>query len=239
MDVLSMFTSSKATTRLAVVMVLLTGLSWWARNHVAALPRPSFTGLEAVEDAADASGTRVRVLSRGPSSGGARSEVELLIRPTAKGFYPGFAGSWLLHSHDQEEALAVAEGVLGVSIAGALRNVTAGEVVVVPQGAPHSIWCAGDAPVLVRQTFTPAGRADVAAENLAGLARTYGDVTKIHPLQLVALLDGAGIRLEGMPGFMSWALHNVLAPFARYVGFASEYPAYASAGAPAGSVDEE
>jgi hypothetical protein len=39
------------------------------------------------------SGTRYRVLSRASSAGGARAELELLVRTTAAGFYPKLPGA--------------------------------------------------------------------------------------------------------------------------------------------------
>jgi hypothetical protein len=68
-------------------------------------------------------------------------------------------------------------------------------------------------------------------ENLAGLGHTYRDVSKIHPLQLVVLLQGGDVQLEDVPRVVSWALQRLLVPFARLLGFAASYPQYVSAGA--------
>jgi hypothetical protein len=67
-------------------------------------------------------------------------------------------------------------------------------------------------------------------ENLAGLGASYGDVSQVHPLQLVVLLDASGAQLEGVPRVVSWAMQRLLAPFARLLGFRATYPQYVSAG---------
>jgi hypothetical protein len=68
-------------------------------------------------------------------------------------------------------------------------------------------------------------------ENLAGLGQTYGDVSRIHPLQLVVLLQGGGVQLEDVPRVVSWAIQRLLLPFAQLLGFTASYPQYVSAGA--------
>lgn len=99
-------------------------------------------------------------------------------------------------------------------------------------GVPHALWCAGDQPMKVRVTLTPAGRmGETFFENLAGLGATYGDVSKIHTLQIMTLFQEAEIKLEGVPGVVSWALSNVLPPFARSMGYKAAYPEYQSAAA--------
>jgi hypothetical protein len=107
-----------------------------------------------------------------------------------------------------------------------------------PAGAKHSFWCSGSEELLLRLTLSPPGpMAEAFYENLAGLGASYGDVSQIHPLQLVVLLDAAGARLEGVPGVVSWAMQRLLAPFSRLLGFRATYPQYVSAGV-TGSVDE-
>eukprot|EP00878_Enallax_costatus_P032432 GHUV01035642.1.p1 GENE.GHUV01035642.1~~GHUV01035642.1.p1 ORF type:complete len:102 (-),score=29.14 GHUV01035642.1:1388-1693(-) len=94
------------------------------------------------------------------------------------------------------------------------------------------MWCAGDHPMKVRVTLTPAGRmGETFFENLAGLGATYGDVSKIHTLQMMVLFEEAGVKIEGVPGVVSWALSNVLPPIARSLGYQAAYSEYHSAAA--------
>jgi len=67
-------------------------------------------------------------------------------------------------------------------------------------------------------------------ENLAGLGQTYGDVSKIHPLQLALLFKHAGVHVEGIPTIFGWALEHVLPSIARMFGFQPSYQEYKSAG---------
>eukprot|EP00879_Flechtneria_rotunda_P008950 GHRR01009371.1.p1 GENE.GHRR01009371.1~~GHRR01009371.1.p1 ORF type:complete len:212 (+),score=66.55 GHRR01009371.1:644-1279(+) len=196
--------------------------------------------LKTVKQVAQGNGTRYRVLVRGSDTGGSQAQMELLVRPTAVGLYPEYPGSTPYHSHpEQEEAFYVVQGIMGYNLQGAKAEAKAGEVVLVPQGAPHSMWCAGDESLLVQVTLTPAGRmGELFFENLAGLGATYGDVSKVHPLQIAVLFQQAQVTLEGVPRPVSWALANVLAPFARLLGFRASYPQYTSAGAAKVSTEE-
>ena len=84
----------------------------------------------------------------------------------------------------------------------------------------------------VRATLTPAGgMGETFFENLAGLGATYGDVSKIHILQTMVLFSEAGVKMEGVPGVVSWAFSNVLPPVARSLGYKAAYPEYQSAAA--------
>uniref|UniRef100_A0A383W533 Cupin type-2 domain-containing protein n=1 Tax=Tetradesmus obliquus TaxID=3088 RepID=A0A383W533_TETOB len=230
---LNLISSSTASSRLGLVGVMLSGLCLYMQYHLYSLPRADFTGLEYFEDSSNSTGTRYRVLSRASSAGGARAELELLVRPSAAGFYPKLPGSMPYHSHaQQEESLAVLSGTMGYSLDGRAANATAGEVVLLPAGSKHTFWCSGSEGLLLRATLAPPGpMAEAFYENLAGLGATYGDVARIHPLQLVVLLQGGGVQVEDLPRVMSWAIQRLLVPFAQLLGFTASYPQYVSAGA--------
>jgi hypothetical protein len=59
---------------------------------------------------AAASGTRYRVVSRASSAGGARTELELLVRPTAAGFYPKLPGAHTAQTYQSVWHLCEAVG---------------------------------------------------------------------------------------------------------------------------------
>lgn len=99
-------------------------------------------------------------------------------------------------------------------------------------GSKHTFWCSGSEELLLLATLAPPGpMAEAFYENLAGLGATYGDVARIHPLQLVVLLQGGGVQVEDLPRVMSWAIQRLLVPFAQLLGFTASYPQYVSAGA--------
>jgi quercetin dioxygenase-like cupin family protein len=60
-----------------------------------------------------------------------------------------------LHSHPEEQAVVVLEGVLDVALGGKLYRVHAGEVAVIPGGVPHSAVTL-DQPCRVIDIFSPA-----------------------------------------------------------------------------------
>ncbi|WIA13842.1 hypothetical protein OEZ85_002416 [Tetradesmus obliquus] len=230
---LNLISSSTASSRLGLVGVMLAGLCLYMQYHLYSLPRADFTGLEYFEDSSNSTGTRYRVLSRSSSAGGARAELELLVRPSAAGFYPKLPGSMPYHSHaQQEESLQVLSGTMGYSLDGRVANASAGEVVLLPAGSKHTFWCSGSEELLLRATLAPPGpMAEAFYENLAGLGATYGDVSRIHPLQLVVLLQRGGVQVEDIPRVMSWAIQRLLVPFAKLLGFKAFHPQYVSAGA--------
>ena len=75
-------------------------------------------------------------------------------------------------------------------------------------------------------------------ENLAGLGSTYGDVSRVHPLALLVLFDGAGTRLEGQHAVLAWAFDRLLLPVAKVLGFEPAYGVYRSLGAKGGGVGD-
>lgn len=283
LGVLDAILGARASTRLAVVLLLLCGFAAYTRFQVANLPRRSSALLEWVEDTVEGAaashvapqrhtplytlwrerwaggqgwlpipprsftrtkelhrthrtghGTGYRVLSRAAASAGGQAVLEVRIQSGAPGFFPRLPGSSLYHSHDeQEEAWAVLEGTLGYSLDGVQGELAAGETLLVPAGAKHSTWAAHGEPLRVQLTLSPPGpMGEHYYEALAGLGASYGDVTRIHPLQLVVLLEAAGVRVAGVPAPLDWAMRHVLAPFARLAGFQPTYAAYVSAGAP-------
>jgi mannose-6-phosphate isomerase-like protein (cupin superfamily) len=220
-------------TRLYLVGVIYTAFMLYQRHQLSSLQRVNFAGQEFLEDSVHGNGTRYRVITRGSDTAGSKAEIEVYARHTGSGFFPDLPASTPYHSHiDQEEALAVLEGEMGYNLNGTRGVAQTGEVLVVPQGTPHSVWCVGGRPMKFMVTLSPARKMDERFfEHLAGLGATYGDVSKIPPLQMMVLFEAAGVRLEGMPRALSWALLNLLPPFARSLGYEAFYQAYVSSGA--------
>jgi uncharacterized cupin superfamily protein len=87
-----------------------------------------------------ANGTRYRVLQRAADTDNTSITAELLVRPTAHGWYEGYAGSSPVHVHTgSAETLAVVSGVAGYryTVAGGkpiVGQLEAGEHVVIPAG---------------------------------------------------------------------------------------------------------
>jgi quercetin dioxygenase-like cupin family protein len=63
------------------------------------------------------------------------------------------------HFHpDQDEAFEVTSGVVGARIDGVAREYRAGDRIVVPRGAVHQMWNAGEGDATATWITTPAGR---------------------------------------------------------------------------------
>ena len=76
------------------------------------------------------------------------------------------------HVHTrQEERFEVMAGTMGVSLHGQERTLLPGEAVVIPPGAPHRWWNAGDEELQVRTELRPALIAERFYETIYGLAR--------------------------------------------------------------------
>lgn len=76
------------------------------------------------------------MITRGSATGGSSAELELLVRPTAVGFFPGFPGSTPYHSHPhQEEALKVLQGIMNYTVNGKMGTAVSGEELTLPAGA--------------------------------------------------------------------------------------------------------
>jgi quercetin dioxygenase-like cupin family protein len=94
------------------------------------------------------SGKRVRYLETAAETDGEYARFEMWLAPPPSSHGP------MRHVHpEQEEYLAVREGRLGLWHDGDVRELTAGESVIIPAGDPHRFWNAGDgalrlAPVL-------------------------------------------------------------------------------------------
>jgi quercetin dioxygenase-like cupin family protein len=133
-----------------------------------------------------------------------------------------------VHPH-QEERFEVLSGTLGLRVAGAERIHARGDAAVVPAGAAHAAWNAGEGAVHVLVDFRPALRTEVIFETLAGLARdgrtTAAGVPR-NPLRLALVLRHCEdeIYLVRPPLAVQRVVLGPLAAMAQPLGYRAEYP---------------
>jgi mannose-6-phosphate isomerase-like protein (cupin superfamily) len=128
-----------------------------------------------------------------------------------------------LHLHPrQEERFEVLSGALGVVVRGQRRRLETGDTLVVPAGAPHAMWNAGDAPARVRWQTRPALRTERFFETLVALAAAgrVGPSGVPRPLELGLLMRAfaAEMRPASPPRAVQLVLFGALAGAARLAG---------------------
>ena len=119
-------------------------------------------------------GERIKIHTSSEQTGGAFSMVEAIAEP---------GNGVPMHTHhNEDEHFIVLEGTFSVAVGNKNQDLSAGETITVPRGAPHA-WCnASKAPVRVLAVFSPAGiealfREIAAARDLAEVetvAKRYG-----------------------------------------------------------------
>ena len=168
-------------------------------------------------------GERITFLETPRDAGGELLRLEWSLEPD------GFLAGAHTHPH-QQERFEVLSGTLGMRVGRRKYRLSAGEAVVVPQGAVHRWWNDGDETVRGVLEFRPALDTDSLFETIFGLARD-GKVSKKGvptPLQIIALLDEYEDEL-GIPLVPKRVQHTVvslLAPLARRHGYRGRYPEY-------------
>lgn len=140
-------------------------------------------------------------------------------------FQPGGAGA---HSHShptQEQRLEVVQGRMGFKMDGVSKVYEVGEKVVVPAGAEHFQWNAGDVELVCLQEQHPAGEMESMLRNSFGLVRDG----RMNTLQVAAVLDEYADVMRHT-GWQHWAL-KALAPLAKLLGYRGRYDEYERTGA--------
>ena len=139
----------------------------------------------------------------------------------------------LAHVHPrQQEELSIVSGRARVRVGRHIWRVTAGETVVVPQGAVHRLWNDGEDELHAIVDFRPALRTEEGFEQLFGLARD-GKLNKRglpHPLQ-IAVMAGEyrdELLFPIVPRFVQSALFAVLGPIGKRRGYRAFDPSYGS-----------
>jgi quercetin dioxygenase-like cupin family protein len=127
----------------------------------------------------------------------------------------------------QEERFEVLSGTLGLRVDSVERELTAGETIVAPAGAPHAAWNAGDDEVHALVDFRPALRTEFAFETLTALAR-QGKTNRAGPPRdplLAALVlrhFEDEIYFVRPPLTVQKAVLGPLAALARVLGYRAE-----------------
>ena len=133
------------------------------------------------------------------------------------------------HRHPQiEERLRVLAGRLALRIGGQETELGPGDEAVVPAGAWHESWNAGDTPAQVIQDIEPGQRFSHMAATAWGLANAGETDDKGMPslLQLALMArEFSDVLVVRMPPVaLQRALFAVLAPIARVRGLRGRYP---------------
>jgi mannose-6-phosphate isomerase-like protein (cupin superfamily) len=134
-----------------------------------------------------------------------------------------------IHPH-QEERFQVVAGTMGVRVDGREQTLHVGENLIVPAGAAHTWWNAGNDELHQITEFRPALKLETFFETLFGLARDgKGDkVGQPKFLQIAVMVPEYDIYLSKPPIPMQKALFAVLGPIARLLGYQSSYQQYSS-----------
>lgn len=175
-------------------------------------------------------GERITWRSTAASSAGELVAFELVIAAGASVAAP--------HRHlRQQERFVVEHGTVGVEVAGARRDATPGEAVVVAVGAPHRWWNGGDGEAVVRVELRPALDTETFFETFFGLGRDGATNARGMPGMLaVAALHaqhGAAMPvLAGPPAILQRVALTMLAPIAALCGRRAVYARF-SPGHPA------
>jgi quercetin dioxygenase-like cupin family protein len=127
-------------------------------------------------------GERITVLTTAAESDGQLLCMDIVMQPG------GFVAGEHIHPQ-QEERFEIRAGRVRMRVAGAERELVAGDVVVVPRGVPHVWWNASDEPARVRAELRPALRTQELREVLA-LWTAQGKTRRgmpTNPLRLAVL----------------------------------------------------
>ena len=163
-------------------------------------------------------GFTLRFVKTSADTNGELLEVEATYTP--KGVAPP------AHFHPrQEEHFEVLRGTVRVRFAGEIRDLHAGEVLVVPPGVPHAMWNATDEEASLRWQTRPALRTEDFFLRLMTLAK----LGRVNANGAPCLLDVAvlfrthrdEVRLAAPPELAQRLVFGVLAPVARALGRAN------------------
>jgi quercetin dioxygenase-like cupin family protein len=139
------------------------------------------------------------------------------------------------HVHPKiEEWFTVASGRVGFRLDGKESVAEVGERLHVPPGVAHDWWNAGDEEAHIVVEIKPAGRFEVMAANLFGLARDGKTNSKGMPNVFQAALFAREFEdvlyFTKPPRAVQKVLFGVLAPVARLLGYRGSYPEYVERG---------
>jgi mannose-6-phosphate isomerase-like protein (cupin superfamily) len=134
-----------------------------------------------------------------------------------------------LHLHRrQSERFTVLDGVLDLTLAGELLHLKAGETALVPAGAVHTYANAGEDPVRIEVTLSPALEAHRFFESVYGMTRDGGLPPRgpRDALALAVLAHTHGFYLGALPLVVQRPLMAIGAALARLAGVRAWAPRY-------------
>ncbi len=171
-------------------------------------------------------GKRVRYLETAEDTGGEYARFEMWLAP------PGESHGPMKHVHpEQDELLAVEDGVLGVWHDGTTHRLEAGERVTIPAGDPHRFWNAGRGEVHLVGEVRPAlstERFMYVTYGLVGDCPATQSGMILNPLRLAPILDRYDdlLYLAYLPMWLQLLAVRALAPVGRTLGYDAAYPEY-------------
>lgn len=130
----------------------------------------------------------------------------------------------------QEERFEVIAGTARVRVGNEVRELSAGESVVIPGGTPHGLYNETSEEVRVQAELRPAMNTELFFETSYGLARDGKVDRRGVPgiLHLAVILRDLGEEhyMPGMPIALQRAALVALAPLGRLLSYRARYPEY-------------
>ena len=159
-------------------------------------------------------GETIKFIRTSEDTGGARLEIELLLRPDA--FLPAE------HVHpSQDEAFTVLEGSVRFTSGKEVEVVSADGTLVVPGGRPHSWGPEGDAGARVRVVFTPPGSTAHFFDTYFALARDGKVNAKglANPIRMAQMGRTYDVYLGAVPVVLQRPVFTALDLAGRALGY--------------------
>ena len=165
-------------------------------------------------------GELMRFVETSADTGGEYVLIEVVVEPG------GFVAAAHLHPY-QSERFEVLEGELGFKTGGGEIVATAGEKIVVPAGAKHTFWNAGDTDAVFRCEIRPALQFEQLIETMFTLAAD-GKVNRKgmpNPLRLAVIANHhfGDVRLPFPPAWLQRLGLLFGAPVGRLLGYEPTY----------------
>lgn len=134
-----------------------------------------------------------------------------------------------VHIHPKsEERFMVTQGTIKLLLNGRESIHGAGEMLVIPAGAPHTWWNIGDEELHFRLEFEPASNMEYLFESLCGMSQ-QGLVKQNGQISPLAMAVGLNqfpdaMYIAGPPIWLQKAMFKVLAVVGKLVGYKTFYP---------------